>query len=662
MDLSLLQDILVLLGFSVIIVFLLQRIKLPSILGFLITGIVIGPHGFSLVQEVEQVETISQIGVILLLFVIGMEMSIKQLALIKKTVFVGGFLQVGLTVISTAFIYRFFDAEWPQAVFMGFLFSLSSTAIVLSILQERNEISKAHGRNALGILIFQDIIVVPMMLVTPLMAGNATTSITSSILMLLGKTLVVLVITYVLARYIIPKLMYYIAKTNSKELFLLTTITICFAVADLTALAGLSLALGAFLAGLIISESEYSHQATSIILPFRELFTSFFFISVGMLMNLDFFIHHVGTILLLMVLLFIVKSGVTAIAIAVLKYPAKTVMLTALALFQVGEFAFIMAVVGIDNGLLDQETYQYFLAISICSMLATPFVLMYSDKMTEAVLGLFSKKKKKDFREKLPNKITEETANQLENHLIIVGYGINGKALARAAEMKDIPYVVLETNADTVEKEKVTSTHLIYGDASNTNILNMVNLYKARVIVVAVTNFEISKNIILAVRSVSKSVRLMVRTRFVSEMEDLKALGANVVVSKELEASIEMFSRVMHDFLMPEDEIITFTEAIRADNQTLFGEEVRLPRTFKAEAIPNFNITALRVFKDSGSPLGISLKNLDLRAKFGINIIAINRNEEMIANLSSDEKIQQNDLLYVQGEVAAIENFRKTIG
>ncbi|RUA14868.1 MAG: potassium transporter KefB, partial [Flavobacteriia bacterium] len=273
MHLPMLQDFLILLGLSMVVVFVLQRLKLPSILGFLVTGILIGPYGFGLLHESDQIEAISEIGVILLLFVIGMELSIKQLMSIKNTVFIGGALQVGLTVLVSGLIYYLLGYTWNEALFVGFLFSMSSTAIVLKVMQERNEMSSPHGRNALAILIFQDIIVVPMMLFTPIIAGQSG-NVTNSILMLLLKTAIVLGITVISARYLVPRLMHLVAKTKSKELFLITTITICFAVAFLTSEAGLSLALGAFLAGLIISESEYSHQATSIILPFRELFTS----------------------------------------------------------------------------------------------------------------------------------------------------------------------------------------------------------------------------------------------------------------------------------------------------------------------------------------------------------------------------------------------------
>lgn len=659
MESTLFQDVLILLGFSVMIVFLLQKLKLPSILGFLITGIIIGPYGLSLVTAVDQVEIFAEIGVILLLFVIGLELSIKQLILIKKTVFIGGLLQVVLTVGIAALAANVFGATWDKAVFIGFLVSLSSTAIVLKVLQDKNEISSAHGRNALGILIFQDIIVVPMMLVTPIMAGNSD-DITGSIVGLFVKSLIVVAITYVLARYIVPKFMYLVAKTRSKELFLLTTITICFAVAYLTSMAGLSLALGAFLAGLIISESEYSHQATSIILPFRELFTSFFFISVGMLLNISFFVENVSMVLLLVLGVMVLKTLATAIAVIVLKYPIKTVLLTALALSQVGEFAFILATIGMDNNLLDDTVYQYFLAISICSMLLTPFVIIYSDKISDVFVKTFFSGKLKAKKELEPE-LTEEPP-VFENHLIIVGYGINGRSLAKAAEFSNIPYVVLELNADTVREEAEKGVPIIYGDAADDHILNHVNVFHARAMVVAVSELKISKDIISTVRNITQSIYLLVRTKYVREINDLKAIGADEVIPEELEAAVEIFSRILHNFLVPEDEVINFIESIRSDNYNLFQDKTKITRTFKSDQVPDFNITCLRVYKDSGSPIGRSLKDLDLRSKYNINVIAVARDGVMVSNIGADEKILQNDLLYVQGGVSEIEGFRKAIG
>lgn len=659
MHLPLLHDILILLGFSVAIVFILQKFKLPSIIGFLITGVVIGPYGFSLVNAVEQVEILSEIGVILLLFVIGMELSIKQLMSIKKTVFIGGSLQVGITIAVASVVYYFMGNSWNESVFIGFLFSLSSTAIVLKTLQDKQQITAPHARNVLAILIFQDLIVVPMMLVVPMMAGESE-NLGLSILSLFIKSIIVLAITIVSARYIVPRLMHAVAKTNSKELFLLVTITLCFAVAWLTSEAGLSLALGAFMAGLIVSESEYSHQATSIILPFRELFTSFFFVSVGMLLDLQFFINHVLLILLFVVVVFFVKTTIAAIAVMVLKYPTRTVLMTGLALFQVGEFAFILSKVGLEYNLLTAEANQYFLSISILSMILTPFVIIYSELIADRLMGVSKKIGLKG--ELIPKNGKEETSTtKLENHLIIIGYGVNGSNLAKAASVSNIPYVVIEMNAEIVKKEKAKGVPIIFGDATQNHILETVNLSNARVAVIAISDNMATQRIIKNIRSYSDSLYLVVRTKYVKETSEIIALGADEVIPEEFETSVQIFTNVLQNFLVPEDDIDLFVQKIRSDNYQLFKGELKRPKTFRASELADFNITCLRMNTDSNKFLGKSLRELNLRAEFGINVLGIKRKDEMLESVQPTEKLKQGDLIYVQGNQNSIERFHKLV-
>ncbi|QCX40579.1 potassium transporter KefB [Aureibaculum algae] len=659
MHLPLLQDFVILLGFSILIVFLLQRLKLPSILGFLITGIIIGPHGFSLIAASDQIEVISEIGVILLMFVIGMELSLKQLASIKNTVFIGGSLQVGLTILISGLAYYFLGNTIEESVFVGFLFSLSSTAIVLKILQDRNEMKTAHGRNALAILIFQDIIVVPMMLVTPLLSG-ASENVTMSVITLVVKSIIVVLVTIVSARYIVPKLMFEVAKTKSKELFLLTTITICFAVAYLTSEAGLSLALGAFLAGLIISESEYSHQATSIILPFRELFTSIFFISIGMLLDVTFFLNHIGIVLLLVAVVFAIKTFAITIAVAVLRYPPKTVILTALSLFQIGEFAFILSKVGVQYNLLSVETNQYFLSVSIISMILTPFVIMFSHRFANGILKTkWGKRMDKNLVGQQDNESVID--NDMTNHLIIIGYGINGSNLAKAAKYANIPYVVIEMDAAKVKKAKEEDIPIIFGDGSLPHILDTVNIVKARSVVIAIADKEDTKIVIKNIRSISKSVHILVRTRYVREISELLALGADDVIPEEFETSIEIFSRVMHNFLVPESTIDNLIDYVRSNNYDIFQMKKKLPKTFTNAQIPDFNITCVNVTCDSSKINGKTIKEANIRAKYGISILAISHDGKIIDDIRPDQKIYQNDLLYIQGSSENIENFRKYV-
>jgi len=662
---------LILLGFSVVIVYALQKVKVPSIIGFLLTGVIIGPYGFSLINAVDQVEVLSEIGVILLLFVIGMELSIKQLASIKKTVFIGGALQVGVTAAVASVSYQVLGNPWNESVFVGFLFSLSSTAIVLKTLQDRRQISAPHGRNALGILIFQDIIVVPMMLVTPIIAGD-TSNVAMSIASLVGKSLIVVAITYVSARFIVPKVLHSVAKTNSKELFLLVTITLCFAVAFLTSEAGLSLALGAFLAGLILSESEYSHQATSVILPFRELFTSFFFVSIGMLLQLQFFLANIGVILGLVALVFVVKSLIAALAVAVLRYPPRTLILTGLALFQVGEFAFILSKVGLQYELLTPETNQYFLSVSVLSMMLTPFVIIFSETIADKLAPVtkvlpFSSVGTTTLEN--PDTLTSHAPGDpaphdhaYQNHLVIIGYGINGSNLAKAASASNIPYIVIETNPETVQRERAKGVPILYGDATEEHILEIAQIDEARVAVVAISDLLATRDVIRAIRSITDSVHLVVRTRYVKETAELFALGADEVIPEEFETSVQIFTGVLHNFLVPEDDIDQFVEALRSDNYELFNHEVARPKTYRPTELADFNITCLRIQTDSRRIVGKTLQELSLRATYGLNVLGIKRGDTMLEQITPQEILKQGDIVYLQGDKQHIAAFHKVVG
>ncbi len=656
MHLPLLQDMLVLLGFSVIIVFIIQKFKISSIIGFLLTGIIIGPYGLSLVNAVEQVETLSEIGVILLLFVIGMELSIKQLSSIKKTIFIGGAFQIGGTILVASVFYHLLGHHWNESVFVGFLFSLSSTAIVLKTIQDKKEISAPYARNALGILIFQDIIVVPMLLITPLIAGESS-NITMSILSLILKSIVVLIVTLISAKYVVPKLMYAIAKTNNKELFLLVTITLCFAIAFLTSIAGLSLALGAFIAGLIISESEYSYQATSIILPFRELFTSFFFISVGMLLNLQFFFKNFFIILLLVFVVLVVKSIIAAIAVAILKYPTKTAILTGLALFQIGEFAFILSKIGVDYHLLSEQTNQYFLSISITSMILTPFIIILSGNIANKFIGV---SQKLGLQRNTLNEDEYIVDENLKNHLIIIGYGLNGSNLSKAALASNIPFVVIESDAEKVKSARTKGIPIIFGDAAQEHILEAVNISTARSVVIAISNNYSIKNIIKSIRLLSKSIYLLVRARYIKDTPELIALGVDKVIPEEFETSLQIFNHVLHNFLVPEDEIEQIIEVFRANNYQLLKNNPNRRKTF-APNIDDFNIICLKINSDSNKFLGESLKKIKLRTKYGINILAIKRNEKLLEIIQPSEILKHNDILYIQGNQNDIKEFKKII-
>jgi CPA2 family monovalent cation:H+ antiporter-2 len=438
------------------------------------------------------------------------------------------------------------------------------------------------------------------------------------------------------------------------------TITLCFAVAFLTSEAGLSLALGAFMAGLIVSESEYSHQATSIILPFRELFTSFFFVSVGMLLDLEFFLSNVPVILLLVLIVFIVKSSIAAGAVAVLKYPTRTVLLTGLALFQVGEFAFILSKVGIEYNLLSTQTNQYFLSVSIVSMILTPFVIIFSEHITDRFIGV-SKKLGLDSTLVSAKDVAEISHYELENHLVIIGYGLNGSNLAKAAAASNIPYAVVEMNAETVKREKAKGVPIIFGDATQDHILDAVHIANARAAVIAISNNFATHSIIKNIRSHSDSLYLVVRTRYVSETSELLALGADEVIPEEFETSIQIFTSVLQNFFIPEDDIDQFVQKVRSDRYQLFSGEIRRSNYLHPSGTTAFNIACIRIKAVINSFLGIPLNKLNLRADYGINILAIKRNDELLETIAPEEELKQGDILYLHGKQIDTRAFQKLI-
>jgi len=371
----LLNDILIILGLSALVLYVCYLIRVPNIVGFLATGLICGPFGLGLVRDIAAVKLLAEVGVVLLLFTIGLEFSFRSLLHIKRPVLIGGSLQVAITVFFGFAVSRLFGLPPGVSVLIGFLISLSSTAIVLKIMQDRAEVETPHGGAALGILIFQDIVVVPMMLLIPLLAGDPNGGGRAALWIFIAKVISILALTIVSARWIVPFAFYNIARTKSRELFLLSVIAICLAVAWLTYQAGLSLALGAFLAGLIISESEYSHQALGDILPFRDVFTSFFFVSIGMLLNVGFFFDHPLTLSSLALGVLFVKALIVVVVAILLGLSLRTAILVGVALSQVGEFSFILSEKALQYGLLAGDTHQIFLAVSVMTMMATPFAI-----------------------------------------------------------------------------------------------------------------------------------------------------------------------------------------------------------------------------------------------------------------------------------------------
>lgn len=645
MEIPLLNDIVIIFGLAIIVLFICHRLHIPVILGFLVTGILVGPYGLGLVNEIHEVEILAEIGIVLLLFTIGIEFSFKKLLQIKKTVLIGGPLQVTLTFVATFFMSRYFDLSIARSIFMGFLVALSSTAIVLKLIQGKSEMDSAHGRSTLGILIFQDIIVVPMILITPILAGTSAT-LDGSLLILLAKGLGIILLVIISAKWIVPKLLFQIIRTRDNELFILSLAVVCFSIAWLTSKVGLSLALGAFLAGLIISESEYSHHALGNILPFKDLFTTFFFVSIGMMLDIHFLVQQILPISLISLGLIVIKAIIAGSVTFLLGYSLRTAIMVGCALAQIGEFSFILASVGQKHGFLPGTIYQRFLAVTILTMAVTPFVITFAPRLANLILKIPFPKRL--ISGKFPEK--SDQSGKIYDHLIIIGYGINGRNVAHAARATNIPYVIIEMNSDTVRSERANGEPIFYGDATHKTILRDVNIKDARIAVVAINDATATRRITEVARQLNPVINLLVRTRYVKEIEPLKKLGANEVIPEEFETSVEIFARVLTKYLIPKDKIEQIVADVRANNYNTFRSLSNLSGKISdlKNQLIDIDINTIRI-KPGCYLAGKSILNSDLRKKYGISIVAIKQENTFITNPEPNTILNENDMVYLLG-------------
>ncbi|MGC9045708.1 MAG: cation:proton antiporter [Thermodesulfovibrio sp.] len=604
-----LQAILIIFGISGLIIYVLGKFKIPAIVGFLIAGTIIGPHGMALIKEPQQVELIAEIGVILLMFTIGVEFSIPKLFSLKKEVFLFGSLQVLFTIIVVSIISQIvLNTALNLSLFYGFIVALSSTAIVMKLLSDRGELNSPHGKISLGILLFQDLCVVPLMLFTQMLSAED-----GSFYMFFGiilKAFIILTVIFLFSRIAVPFILHEVVKTRSRELFIIAIISICLGTAFFTSKLGLSLALGAFLAGVVISESEYSAQAVSDILPFKETFSGIFFISIGMLLNVTYITNNISELAFLVGGIFFSKALSIALIIYFFLRSLKICLTSALALSQIGEFSFILAFTGKIMGLLNENDYQNFIAASVITMLFTPLIIRYSPS---AINYLISKEPFKAL-EKTQKIKGKEIVVRKSNHVIIIGFGLNGRNLARVLKETNIPYVILELNPDTVRKMKKKGEPIYYGDGTSPEILHKLGIHRAKILVIAISDPVSTRKIVQIAKTLNQKIHTIVRTRFITEIEELTKLGADEVIPEEFETSLEIFARVLHRFGVPRNQILQMIEKIRAEGY----EILRLPDISKTRSgiecivFEGLEMDSFLVEKDSWL-IGHSLKSLNLR-------------------------------------------------
>ena len=647
MEIPLLADFIIILVVSIVVLYLFHLAKLPAIVGFLLTGVLAGPHGFALISGTEEVEVLAEIGIVLLLFTIGLELSFQSLIQIKRSVLIGGTLQVVLTTAATAGIMMAIGRPIEQAIFIGFLVALSSTAIVMKSIQERAEMDSPQGKNTLGILIFQDLAIVPMLLLTPVLAGSGGSGDTGSLWLLLGKGVLIVILVLVAARWLVPALMLQITKTRSRELFLFSVVGIGLVIAWLTSSIGLSLALGAFLAGLVISESGYSHQALGNVLPLRDLFTSLFFVSVGMLLDLGTIVDQPLLVIGLILGVLFLKSTIAFAVTLILRYPLRTSVLVGLGLSQVGEFSFILSGSGQEFGLLSDNAYQLFLAVSVMTMAATPFIISSAPRIADRVSGIKSLKWLE--RNVTGPKIETDKIgghDHLSDHLVIIGYGLNGKHLVKAAKAASIPYVVVDANPELVRIAEDENKPFHWGDATEEAVLEHIGVTRARVVAIGISDPTATRKCTEVVRSLSSDVYIVARTHYFQELAPLIELGADEVIPEEFETSIEIFTRVLGKYLIPSKEIESFISEVREGGYEMFRSPAWRTSALSDLKVhmPELEVITARVTEES-PVVGLSIAASRIKEDHGFTLLLVKRGKETTPHPESDMVLEVDDIV-----------------
>lgn len=537
-------------------------------------------------------------------------------------------------------------------MYTGFLVALSSTAIILGLLAERGETDTPTGQLMLGVLIFQDLVIVLMVLMVPILAGESQSF--SSVAIVLGKAALIILLILLLAQRIVPWVLEKMANTRRQELFLLTIVAICFGTAALTNLVGVSLALGAFLAGLVVSESHYSEQAISEILPLRTIFNAVFFVSVGMLLDPEYVLEFPLLIITVALGLIILKFVISTGSLLTLKYPVRIVSAAGIGLAQIGEFSFVLERAGRLAGLtpadLGNAGSQIFIAVSVFLMLLTPWLMEEGTKAGRFLARILPLQNGGEFA--VPN-----TTYSLKDHAIIIGYGPAGRHLVRTLNDTGIPYIVIEINPSSVREMQDQNIPVIFGDACQQHILKNAQIEKAKLCVIATNDPLASPRIIRQARFLNPTLQIIVRSRYLSELEYFEKMGADIVVPEEMETTVRLFSHVLGSYLVPQETIRHYVQDIRAHDYEIMRGSIQEAHLMVLKGLDEegLHTRAVAVRKDSPAS-GKTLQELQLRKKYDITVLTIKRGDETIGNPGGDFKIQTGDRLILMASAEQFEN------
>lgn len=554
--------------------YLFNRVRLPAMLGYLFAGVLAGPNGFGWIQNLDHIHVLAEWGIFFLMLTIGLEFSGSRIASIKKVSLIGGSIQLLVSILLCLCFAKFIGWDFYRGFFLGSVIALSSTAIVLKFLSEEGHLDTEYGKIALGILIFQDFAVAPLMIISNSIGALGTNMLLNLLLMVLKIAFFIGAII-VFSKTILPSVLRRVAATQNREIFFLFLVILCLATASLGNAIGLSFAIGAFFAGLILANTDFAHQFAGEITPFRHVFVSLFFVSIGLLFNVQFLAANFVTIISVVALIMLVNFVIVTVLVLAFGYPPRIALTTGLILSQIGEFSFLIIDSSYQRGYIEIFFYQTLISATFITMFLTPFLfklLPLIDKLTQKFkyLGLSPVQPK---QQKTP-------LGQLRHHVILCGFGPTGADLANSFVEVNIPFIVIDFNQAHVESARALGYNVILGDVSNVSVLEHARIKRASTVIISFPDPIGINRIVKLVGQLNPKAIRCVRTRFQSEMARLYDDGADIVVTDEWEANIELNRIVLSHFSVPEEKINALIKMIRLRKE-VFVEKAILKRHFK---------------------------------------------------------------------------------
>ena len=554
-------NLLIILASSLVVIALFRRLKLPPVLGYLCVGLFVGPTALDWINYSPDLPDLAELGVVFLLFSLGLEFSLPKMLKLRRVVFGLGSLQVLCSAVALGGLLYAFGMSLNGAFLLGAGLALSSTAIVSKELTSLGEIFSRHGQNAIGVLLFQDVVAVLLLTLVPVFAGSSDQAWYWALPVTLGKTVILFLGLLFASRFLLPRLFHEVAASRSAELFVLLALVIVLLTAWLTHLLGLSPALGAFLAGMLLGESHYRHQIEADIRPFRDILLGLFFVSIGMLIDLQLFVHHGFLILGLTLALMLIKGAVVALLVKLRGSDGETAWRSGLALAQGGEFCFALMAQMQSNSLIPADMAAYLLAATFCSMLLTPLLLRAAPLIAASL-------HRQSYEEAELEEIATQNA-ELQGHVVMCGYGRVGQSIGRFLRSEHKDFVALDYDPDRIEEAAKADSCVHYGDARRGDLLRAVGLDRAQLLVIAVDNTEVAMSVLKEARLITLEVPILVRTRDDSQLTELKAAGATEVVPELLESSLMLASHALILLGLSEKTVQRRVDQVRHDRYHL---------------------------------------------------------------------------------------------